>query len=111
MSLLTFEHLKWASFTHSTVYACLLVAWIVPGLAGAEMVFGWAHGVGWILMCLLAVVALQRRIISLRLAVAVAVIGAIGPFVGSYEFVREGRHRTGRPATRTGRYSQGSDGC
>ena len=27
----------------------------------------------------------------LRLGIAVAVIGAVGPFVGSYEFVREER--------------------
>jgi hypothetical protein len=30
--------------------------------------------------------------VSLRLAVAVAVLGGIGPFFGSYEFVRE-QHR------------------
>jgi hypothetical protein len=108
--LLTFDRLKWASFTHSTVYACLLVAWLVPGLHGAEMVFGWAHGVGWIIMCVLAVLALRHRIISLKLGVAVAVIGAIGPFVGSYEFVREGRRRTAERADRPDRYSQGSDG-
>jgi len=95
--MLTFERLKWASFTHSALYLCLLVAWIVPGLAGFELVFGWAHGIGWILMCLLAVVALRKRIISLRLAVAVAVIGAVGPFVGSYEFVREERARVQIP--------------
>jgi hypothetical protein len=110
VNFLTFEHLKWASFTHSTIYACLLVAWIVPGLHGAEMVFGWAHGVGWIIMCVLALVALQRRVISLKLGVAVAVIGAIGPFVGSYEFIREGRRRTSTHADAGARYSQGSDG-
>jgi hypothetical protein len=32
-------------------------------------------------------------VIPLRLGVAVAVIGAVGPFVGSYEFVREERRR------------------
>ena len=34
---------------------------------------------------------MRARVISLRLAVAVAVIGAVGPFVGSCEFVREER--------------------
>jgi hypothetical protein len=32
-------------------------------------------------------------VIPLRLGFAVAVIGAIGPFVGSWEFVREQRRR------------------
>ena len=91
MSVLTFERLKRLSFTHSAIYAGLLTVWIVPGLHQAEFVLGMAHGLGWIAMCVLALVALRRRIISMRLAVAVAVIGGIGPFVGSYEFVREDR--------------------
>ena len=88
---MTFERLKAASLTHSTVYAILLVVWLVPGLHRAEFVFGLAHGLGWIAMCLASVVALRRRIIDLRLAVAVAIIGAVGPFVGSYEFVKRSR--------------------
>lgn len=89
----SFGVLKRLSFTHSAVYAVLLVVWVVPGLHGAEFVFGLTHGLGWIAMCLLSVAALRARVISLRLAVAVAVIGAVGPFVGSYEFVREDRRR------------------
>jgi hypothetical protein len=89
----SFGLLKRLSFTHSAVYAVLLVVWLVPGLHGAEFVFGLTHGLGWIAMCLLSVAALRARVIPLRLAVAVAVIGAVGPFVGSYEFVREDRRR------------------
>lgn len=85
----SFTTLKHLSFAHSTVYALLLTVWLVPGLHPLEFVFGLAHGLGWILMCLLCVEALRARVIGLRLAVAVAVIGAVGPFVGSYEFVRE----------------------
>lgn len=91
--MITFQRLKAASFAHSTVYAILLVAWLVPGLHTAEMVFGFAHGIGWILMCVLALEGLRSRVINLRLAVAIAVIGAVGPFVGSYEFVRQSRAR------------------
>lgn len=88
---LSFGALKRLSFLHSAVYVALLVAWLVPGLHGAEFAFGLSHGVGWIAMCLLVIAALRARVVSLRLAVAVAVIGGIGPFVGSYEFVREER--------------------
>jgi hypothetical protein len=91
--LLTFRRLKRASFTHSAVYTVLLVVWLVPGLHGLEMVFGLAHGLGWIAMSLGCVVALRLRVIDLRLAVAVAVLGGVGPFVGSYEFVRQTRRR------------------
>ena len=85
---MTRERLKAASFPHSAVYAVLLVVWVVPGLHGGEFVFGLAHGLGWIAMCIAALEGLRRRIIPLRLAVAISVIGAVGPFVGSYEFLR-----------------------
>jgi hypothetical protein len=68
--------------------------WLIPGLHTLEFVFGMAHGLGWILMCVLSLEAVRARVIPLRVGVAVAVIGAVGPFVGSYEFVREGRRRT-----------------
>jgi hypothetical protein len=90
-----FGTLKGLSFTHSTVYAILLVVWLVPGLHGLEFVFGLAHGLGWIAMCVLSIAAVRGRVIPLRLGVAVAVIGAVGPFVGSWEFVREQRRRDG----------------
>jgi hypothetical protein len=90
---LTFGRLKVLSFTHSAIYTALLVVWLVPGLHTAEMVFGFAHGIGWIVMCVLSLEALRRHVIDLRLAVAISVIGAVGPFVGSYEFVRQSRRR------------------
>jgi hypothetical protein len=90
----SFTTLKYLSFAHSTVYAILLTVWLIPGLHPLELVFGLAHGLGWILMCVLCLEALRARVIPLGLAVAVAVIGAVGPFVGSYEFIREQRRRT-----------------
>jgi hypothetical protein len=89
----SFTTLKHLSFAHSTVYAILLTVWLVPGLHTFEFAFGLAHGLGWILMCVLCIEALRARVIPLPLAVAVAVIGAVGPFVGSYEFIREQRRR------------------
>jgi hypothetical protein len=96
---MTFTRLKRASFAHSTVYAVLLTVWLVPGLHTAEFVFGLAHGLGWIAMCVASLVALRRRIIDLRLALAISVIGAIGPFVGSYEFIRRSRQGGNPPST------------
>jgi hypothetical protein len=86
------RNLKRASFAHSTVYACLLTAWAIPGLHALEFVFGMAHGLGWFAMCGLMLWGLRRRIVDLRLATAVAILGAVGPFIGTYEFVRQDRH-------------------
>lgn len=88
-----FSRLKVASFTHSVVYVGLLVVWLLPGLPGPEFVLGLTHGLGWIAMSLATLAAVRARIVSLRLGVAVAILGGIGPFFGSWEFVREQRAR------------------
>ena len=95
---MTFEQLKLLSFTHSAIYLTLLTVWLVPGLEGAERVFGWSHGIGWIVMSLLAIDAVRRRVIPLWLGVTVAVIGGVGPFAGSVGFVVQERKR--QPSTR-----------
>jgi hypothetical protein len=89
---MTFTRLKWASFAHSTIYATLLASWAAGWQAG-QTLFGYLHGVGWFVMCGLAIVGLRRGIIPLYVAVCVAVIGAVGPFVGTAAFVREERRR------------------
>jgi hypothetical protein len=91
---LTFARLKWASFTHSCVYLALLVcAFALGNPEPLTFVLGLAHGLIWIGMSLACILAARLRIVPLRLAVAVAVLGGIGPFFGSYEFIREQRHR------------------
>ena len=95
---MSFEQLKLLSFAHSAIYLTLLTVWLVPGLAGAERVFGWSHGIGWIVMSLLAIDAVRRRVIPLWLGVTVAVVGGVGPFAGTAGFVLQDRRR--HPATR-----------
>jgi hypothetical protein len=91
---LTFTRLKWASFTHSCIYLSLLVCAFALGKPQPfTFVLGLAHGLLWIFMSLACLAAARMRIVSLRLAVAVAVLGGIGPFFGSAEFIREGRRQ------------------
>ncbi|HEV7585518.1 MAG TPA: hypothetical protein VGO14_07035 [Solirubrobacteraceae bacterium] len=91
---LSFTRLKWASFTHSSVYAALLLSAFAAGKPEPlTFVLGLTHGVMWIFMSLACITAARMRIVSLRLAVAVAVLGGIAPFFGSYQFIREGRIR------------------
>jgi hypothetical protein len=89
---LTFSRLRALSFTHSCVYLALLIcAFALGGPQPETFVLGLTHGLMWIGMSLACLTAARLRIVSLRLAVAVVVLGGIGPFFGSYEFVREGR--------------------
>jgi hypothetical protein len=86
---LTFTRLKWASFIHSCVYLGLLVsAFAAGGPEPLTEVLGWTHGLLWIAMSLACITATRRRIVPLRLAAAVAVLGGVGPFFGSAEFIR-----------------------
>jgi hypothetical protein len=93
--ILSFDVLKRGSLAHSAVYVVLLVVWLVPGMARAEFVFGLAHGVGWIVMSLACIVALRLSTISLRLAVAVVILGGVGPFFGTAAFLAESRRDSG----------------
>jgi hypothetical protein len=91
---LTFGRLKWTSFTHSCIYTALLISAFAAGKPEPlTFVLGMSHGLLWIFMSLACITAARLRVVSLRLAVAVAVLGGIGPFFGSYEFIREQRQR------------------
>lgn len=89
---ITRERLKWVSFTHSCIYGALLVcAFALSKPEPLTFALGLGHGLLWIGMSLTCIVCARLRIVSLKLAVAVAVLGGVGPFFGSYEFVREQR--------------------
>ena len=94
--LLTFNRLKWVSFTHSVIYLALLVSAFAAGQPEPlTAVLGWTHGLLWIGMSLACLTATRMGVIPLRVAVAVAVLGGVGPFFGSLEFIREQRRRKG----------------
>jgi hypothetical protein len=91
---LTFERLKWLSFFHSCVYAALLVSAFAAGSPEPlTFVLGLTHGLMWIGMSLACIAAARLRVVTLTLAVAVAVLGGVGPFFGSAQFIREQRRR------------------
>jgi hypothetical protein len=85
-----FRALKYASFTHSAVYVALLVAAITER---ETLLLGWLHGVGWIAMSLACLAAVRARVLALRVALAVVILGGVGPFFGSAAFVLEERRR------------------
>lgn len=89
---LRFTRLKWASFSHSCVYLALLICAFAAGKPEPlTFALGLAHGLLWIFMSLACILAARLHIVPLRLAVAVAVLGGIGPFFGTYEFIRQQR--------------------
>ena len=94
MSWITFRRLEAASFTHSAVYLSLLICAFALGKPEPEtFILGLTHGLMWIGMSLLCIVAARRRVIPFWLAVNVAVLGGLGPFTGSVGFVVADRRR------------------
>jgi len=92
--VITFTRLEAASILHSLVYlALLIVAFAFHNPQPETFVLGLSHGLLWIGMSLVCLLAVRLRVIPLRIAVAVAVLGGIGPFFGSAEFLREQRRR------------------
>jgi hypothetical protein len=91
--LTSFGLLRTLSFVASGIYAALLLFWLGPDVPTATSVLGWAHGLLWIALSLLATVAARRATIPFWLAVVVAVVGGLGPFAGTVGFVVEERRR------------------
>jgi hypothetical protein len=99
----SFRPLKWVSLAHSCIYLSLLSAAFLAGKPEPlTFALGLAHGLLWILMSLSCIAAARLGVVSVRLAVAVAVLGGIGPFFGSYEFLREQQHRKQSPSNAVG---------
>jgi hypothetical protein len=94
VSAITFRRLEAASFTHSAIYLTLLLcAFVLRNPEPETFILGLAHGLIWIAMSLLCILAARARIIPFWLAVTVAVLGGLGPFAGSIGFVVADRRR------------------
>ncbi len=82
------------SLSHSLIYVGLLVcAFLLDGPQPWTFVLGLSHGLIWIGMSLTCIFAVHFRVINLRLALAVALLGCVAPFFGSFEFLRQNRQR------------------
>ncbi|MFA9400106.1 MAG: hypothetical protein ACERKT_03240 [Acidobacteriota bacterium] len=86
------------SLFHSVVYTGLLIcAFALDGPQPITFILGLTHGLIWIGMSITSIFAVHFRVINLRLAVAIALLGCVAPFFGSIEFLRQSHSRS--PAT------------
>jgi len=78
-----FAWVKRASLVELAIFAALLVVWLVPGMKGATFVFGLAHGIGYIALCVLLWVAILRREAPFWLfAATLTPVGPVGSVIG-----------------------------
>lgn len=90
--VVTFRRLEVVSFTHSCIFIALLVcAFAAHNPEPLTFVLGLSHGLLWIGMALICILASRWRVVPFWLAVCVAVLGGLGPFCGSLGFIYEVR--------------------
>lgn len=82
------------SLCHSVVYLGLLIcAFLLDGPQPWTFILGLSHGLIWIGMACTSILAVHFRVINLRLALAIALLGCVAPFFGSIEFLWQNRQR------------------
>jgi hypothetical protein len=56
-----FIWVKRASWFELSIFSALVAFWLLPGFEGETSVFGWAHGIGFILLCVLIWASVLRH--------------------------------------------------
>ena len=86
-----FVWVKWISWIELFVFSGLMFFWLAPGFETETMVFGWAHGLGFILLCLVIWAACIRREAPYPLlAATLTPVGPVGSVIGIELIERKG---------------------
>ena len=87
-----FVWVKRLSWVELAIFTGLIVFWLVPGFETETMVFGWAHGIGFVGLCIviwIAAVRRERRPYAL-LAATLTPVGPVGSVIGIELIERKG---------------------
>lgn len=77
-----FRAVRLYSAVESLLFACLLGFW-AAGDEHMQLVFGWIHGIGWTLLCLLVAIGCRMRVFPWwLLAATVSPLGPLGSSFG-----------------------------
>jgi hypothetical protein len=86
-----FAWVKRLSWIELAIFAGLLLFFVMPGFEIETMVFGWAHGLGFIALCILLWVACVRREAPYTLlAATLTPVGPVGSVIGIELIERRG---------------------
>jgi len=78
-----FVWVKRLSWIELAIFAGLLLFWLVPGFETETMLFGWAHGLGFIALCVLIWFACIRKEAPYTLlAATLTPVGPVGSVIG-----------------------------
>jgi len=86
-----FRWVKVVSWVELGVFAALIAFWLLPGFETETMVFGWAHGLGFVALCILIWVACGKREAPYTLlAATLTPVGPVGSVIGIELIERRG---------------------
>ena len=86
-----FVWVKRLSWIELAIFAGLILFWLAPGFEVPTMLFGWAHGLGFIALCVLIWVACIRKETPYTLlAATLTPVGPVGSVIGIELIERKG---------------------
>jgi hypothetical protein len=86
-----FVWVKRLSWVELGVFAGLLLFWLLPGFETPTMLFGWAHGLGFIALCVVIWIACVRKEAPYTLlAATLTPVGPVGSVIGIELIERKG---------------------
>ena len=89
-----FQAVRLYSLAEVCVFTALLVVAIGNLNEDLELILGWTHGIGWIILCLLVAYGCSRRVFPWPLlAATVSPLGPVGSTAGLEYLARRSRRR------------------
>ncbi len=86
-----FRWVKRFSWVELVIFSALILFWVAPGFETETMVFGWAHGLGFIALCVVIwVAAVRREAPYTLLAATLTPVGPVGSVIGIELIERKG---------------------
>ena len=86
-----FKWVKWLSWVELGIFSLLILFWLAPGFETETMVFGWAHGLGFVVLCMVIWVACGKREAPYTLlAATLTPVGPVGSVIGIELIERRG---------------------
>ena len=86
-----FVWVKRLSWIELAIFSGLILFWLVPGFETETMLFGWAHGLGFLVLCVVIWIACVRREAPYTLlAATLTPVGPVGSVIGIELIERKG---------------------
>jgi hypothetical protein len=95
-----FDRVKLLSWIELAIFTGLIAFWLLPGFETETMVFGWAHGLGFVVLCVVIWIACIRKEAPYTLfAATLTPVGPVGSVIGIELIERKGWGIAERPGS------------